>query len=81
MRVHDLRHTCATLLLSKDPTTTLSAYAHFVPGMQRMAVSRLNERMTRPEGTLRGGIGLERLTDRVGSRPIHKVLDGFSRND
>ena len=26
-----------------NPTTTLSTYTHFVPGMQSMAVSRLNE--------------------------------------
>ena len=57
IRFHDLRHSFATVLAGAgahvaivagmlghaNPTTTLSTYTHFVPGMQSMAVSRLNE--------------------------------------
>jgi integrase len=57
VRFHDLRHSLATIMAADgahvaviagmlghaNPTTTLSTYTHFVPGMQSMAVSRLNE--------------------------------------
>jgi integrase len=56
-RLYDLRHTMATLWLSEgvpikvvserlghaDITTTLSVYAHVLPGMQRDAVQRVAE--------------------------------------
>jgi len=55
IRLHDLRHTCATLLLMAgepvkvvserlghaSPTITLGVYAHVTPGMQRAAADRL----------------------------------------
>jgi integrase len=57
VRFHDLRHSLATIMAADgahvaviagmlahaNPTTTLSTYTHFVPGMQSMAVKRLNE--------------------------------------
>ena len=57
VRFHDLRHSLATIMTADgahvaviagmlghaNPTTTLSTYTHFVPGMQSMAVRRLNE--------------------------------------
>jgi len=57
VRFHDLRHSLATIMAADgahvaviagmlghaNPTTTLSTYTHFVPGMQSMAVSCLNE--------------------------------------
>ena len=33
----------AGMLGHSSPTTTLNTYTHFVPGMQSMAVKRLNE--------------------------------------
>ncbi len=57
VRFHDLRHSLATIMAADgahvaviagmlghaNPTTTLSTYTHFVPGMQSMTVKRLNE--------------------------------------
>jgi integrase len=57
IRLHDLRHTHATLLLAAGvpvkvvserlghvtPMITLTVYAHTMPGMQRDAVDRLAE--------------------------------------
>ncbi|WP_273843978.1 site-specific integrase [Rubrobacter calidifluminis] len=57
VRFHDLRHSLATIMAldgahvavvagmlgHASPTTTLNTYTHFVPGMQAMAVKRLNE--------------------------------------
>jgi integrase len=57
VRFHDLRHSLATIMAADgahvaviagmlghaSPTTTLSTYTHFVPGLQSMVVSRLNE--------------------------------------
>lgn len=57
VRFHNLRHSLATIMAADgahvaviagmlghaNPTTTLSTYTYFVPGMQSMAVSRLNE--------------------------------------
>jgi integrase len=57
IRFHDLRHTCATLLLSKDVNAkvasemlghssisiTLDIYSHLLPGMQESAVRALEE--------------------------------------
>ncbi|RYD75936.1 MAG: site-specific integrase, partial [Verrucomicrobiaceae bacterium] len=56
MRFHDLRHTCATLLLAQgtDPRTimetlghsqitlTLNTYSHVLPSLQRDAADRMN---------------------------------------
>jgi integrase len=55
IRLHDLRHTCATLMLLSgepvkvvserlghaSPSITLGVYAHVTPGMQRAAADRL----------------------------------------
>ena len=57
MRFHDLRHTCATLLLSKDVSPkvvsemlghasvsiTLDIYSHLLPDMQEKAAKALEE--------------------------------------
>jgi integrase len=57
VRFHDLRHSLATIMAldgahvaviagmlgHSSPVTTLNTYTHFVPGMQSMAVKRLNE--------------------------------------
>jgi integrase len=62
VRFYDLRHSLATIMAADgahvaviagmlghaNPTTTLSTYTHFVPGMQSMAVSRLNEMFPPP---------------------------------
>jgi integrase len=57
IRFHDLRHTCATLLLSKDVnpkvvsemlghssvSLTLDIYSHLLPDMQEMAISAMED--------------------------------------
>jgi integrase len=57
IRFHDLRHTCATLLLSKgvnpkivqemlghaNISVTLDTYSHVLPGMQEVAVAAMDE--------------------------------------
>ena len=57
IRFHDLRHTAASLMLSNgvpvhvvsailghtSPTTTLSVYAHLIPGDQETAIRKLDE--------------------------------------
>jgi integrase len=57
IRFHDLRHTCATLLLSKDVnlkvvsemlghssiSVTLDIYSHLLPDMQEKAAAALEE--------------------------------------
>ena len=43
-----------------NPTTTLSTYTHFVPGMQSMAVKRLNEMF--PASLVRDLEGLPEVT-------------------
>ena len=57
IRFHDLRHTCAALLLSKDVnpkvvsemlghasvSITLDIYSHLLPDMQEKAVKALEE--------------------------------------
>jgi integrase len=57
MRFHDLRHTCATLLLSRNVNPkivsemlghscigiTLDTYSHVLPNMQQSAVRALEE--------------------------------------
>jgi integrase len=57
IRFHDLRHTCATLLLSKnvnpkivsemlghgDVAFTLSVYSHVLKGMQKGAVQAMDD--------------------------------------
>ena len=59
MRVHDLRQSHASALLTagtnprpvterlghSPPGVTLDTYGHVLPGQQRAAVERLNERM------------------------------------
>jgi len=59
LRFHDLRHTCATLLLAAEVdakkvqeilghesiTTTLDVYGHVLPTMQREAMDRLSSFM------------------------------------
>jgi integrase len=56
MRIHDLRHSCATLLLAQgvDPRTimqtlghsqvslTLNTYAHVLPSLQREAAAKMD---------------------------------------
>ncbi len=63
IRFHDLRHTCATLLLQagvnpkvvqerlghKDVTTTLNRYSHVLPGMQKEATRRLGSLLYGPQ--------------------------------
>lgn len=58
IRFHDLRHTCATLLLSKDvnpkvvsemighSSITLDIYSHLLPDMQEKAVEALEEMLS-----------------------------------
>lgn len=60
IRFHDLRHTCATLLLSRNVNPkivsemlghssiaiTLDTYAHVLPNMQQSAVKALEESLT-----------------------------------
>ena len=57
VRVHDLRHTCASLLLAQgvEPrvimetlghsqiSTTMDLYAHVLPALQRQAATRMND--------------------------------------
>jgi integrase len=57
IRFHDLRHTCATLLLTKgvhpkivsellghsSVTITLDTYSHVMPGMQEVAARAMEE--------------------------------------
>ena len=57
MRVHDLRHGCASLLLAKGVTPrvlmetlghsqislTMNTYAHVIPSLQRDAADRMDE--------------------------------------
>jgi integrase len=55
VRFHDLRHTCATLLLTKGvhpkivsemlghATITLDVYSHVIPGMQEAAASAMED--------------------------------------
>ncbi|WP_435053869.1 tyrosine-type recombinase/integrase [Peribacillus frigoritolerans] len=45
IRFHDLRHTHATLLLSKgvNVKVTLDTYSHVLPTMQEEVIRRLNE--------------------------------------
>ncbi|MBA2326573.1 MAG: tyrosine-type recombinase/integrase [Actinobacteria bacterium] len=59
MRFHDLRHTCATLLLHAEVhpkvvqemlghssiAITLDIYSHVVPGMQEEAARRMQEQV------------------------------------
>jgi integrase len=61
VRIHDLRHSCATLLLAQgvDPRTimqtlghsqvslTLNTYAHVLPSLQRDAAAKLNAILSR----------------------------------
>ena len=63
IRLHDLRHTHATLLLKAGEVTkvvterlghsttayTQDAYQHVLPGMQREAATRFHERLARPD--------------------------------
>jgi integrase len=60
IRFHDLRHTCATLLLSKDVnakvvsemlghssiSVTLDIYSHLLPDMQEKAAKALEEALS-----------------------------------
>jgi len=60
IRFHHLRHTCATLLLSKDvnpkivsemlghssASITLDIYSHLMPDMQEMAAKALEEALS-----------------------------------
>ena len=69
IRFHDLRHTCATLLLVQDVhpkvvqellghstiAMTLDTYSHFVPDMQDKAVSAMNDALPDDDGV--GGVG------------------------
>jgi integrase len=62
IRFHDLRHTCATLLLSKNVnpkvvsemlghssiSITLDIYSHLLPDMQERAVKALEEMLSYP---------------------------------
>lgn len=62
MKFHDLRHTCATLLLGKgvhpkivsellghsDINVTLNLYSHVTPTMQQHAVDTLDELLLDP---------------------------------
>ena len=62
IRFHDLRHTCATLLLAEgvhpkivqerlghsDISMTLNRYSHVVPGMQRQAADTLDAALILP---------------------------------
>ena len=50
----------AGMLGHANPTTTLSTYTHFVPGMQSMAVKRLNEMF--PASLVRDLEGLPEVT-------------------
>ncbi|MDP8932030.1 MAG: site-specific integrase [Actinomycetota bacterium] len=64
IRLHDLRHTHATLLLKAGEVTkvvterlghsttayTQDAYQHVLPGMQRDAATRFHERLAKPNG-------------------------------
>lgn len=59
-RLHDLRHTCATLLLGRgvplkvvaemlghaDASTTLRVYAHILPSMQYMAADEMDDALS-----------------------------------
>jgi integrase len=56
MRIHDLRHSCATLLLAQgvnpravmetlghsQVSLTLNTYSHVLPSLQRDAAARMN---------------------------------------
>ncbi len=79
LRLYDLRHSCATLMLAqgenpkvvserlghKDVTLTLDTYTHVLPTMQEAATQRL-------EDTLFG-------TDRKQSRGVTFCTQGFPR--
>jgi integrase len=60
MRLHDLRHTCATLLLTKgvhpkvvskmlghsSVSITLDVYSHVIPGLGEVAASAMEEALS-----------------------------------
>jgi integrase len=66
IRLYDLRHTCATLLLSAgenpkvvskrlghaDITLTLDVYSHVLPNMQKAATDKFKNMLFRRAGTL-----------------------------
>ena len=61
MRIHDLRHSCATLLLAQgvnprvvmetlghsQVSLTLNTYSHVLPSLQRDAAARMNDVLER----------------------------------
>ena len=63
MRLHDLRHSCATLLLAQgvnprvvmetlghsQVSLTLNTYSHVLPALQRDAAARMNAVLADPE--------------------------------
>ncbi len=63
IRLHDLRHSCATLLLSKNVNPkvvqdllghaniamTLDTYSHILPGMQAPAVDAMQDALEDPD--------------------------------
>ncbi len=65
VRFHDLRHTCATLMIKQSIhprvvmeilghsqiATTMNTYAHVLPDVQRAAVVALEALFTSPEAT------------------------------
>jgi len=67
IRVHDLRHTAATLMLGQgvpvkvvsemlghaDIATTLRIYAHVLPSMQDVAAGAMDRMFGNPTGTVR----------------------------
>ncbi|MDP9365510.1 MAG: site-specific integrase, partial [Chloroflexota bacterium] len=71
IRFHDLRHTCATLMLANgehpkvvqerlghaDIAMTMNLYSHVTSGMQRQAADRLDALIDRLESESIGGEG------------------------
>ena len=65
MRFDDLRHTCASLLLSEgvdvvevaallghaQPTVTMNTYAHAIPGRERVSADTMDRLLATAAGT------------------------------
>ena len=68
MRFHDLRHTCATLLLAQGVhprvvmeilghsqiAITMNLYSHVIPAMQEEVATRLDEILSPPQAPQKG---------------------------
>jgi hypothetical protein len=95
LRIHDLRHTSATLLLEQGVhpkivqerlghsqiSMTLDTYSHVLPSMQKAAALKLDEIFAKPRNENGYSLATEAV---VSSKPTHaeasKVRDIFERS-